>query len=205
MKEMLSRGLENSLSYPEYMDLMERLVLSGSTTGETDKDRVEFTALNHKRSLRLNKTIRLPEAETAIFNGLQTKQVWLLITESWCGDAAQTLPVLHKLAEASENIELRIIMRDEHPDLMDHFLTNGTRSIPKLIILNPELDVIATWGPRSAAATKLVTDYKEQFGKIDAVFKTQLQIWYNKDKGLSIIKELASVVQQLEKQESVLF
>lgn len=204
MKKLLTQGMDASMTYVEYMDLMNKLVLTQSTTGEIDKDRIEFTALNYKRSLRLNKTIQIPEAENAIFETLQTKQIWLLITESWCGDAAQTLPVLNKLAEASENIDLRVILRDEHPQLMDHFLTNGTRSIPKLIILDPDLEVMATWGPRSTTATQLVTDYKEKFGKIDAAFKTQLQIWYNKDKGLSIITELAAVVQNLEKQESIL-
>ena len=204
MKELLAQGLENSMTYREYMDLMEDLVRAQSTTGEIDNDKVEFTALNYKRSLRLNKTIQLTEAEIALFEGLETKQTWLLITESWCGDAAQTLPVLNKIAEASENIELRVVLRDEHPELMDHFLTNVTRSIPKLVILNPELEVMASWGPRTAAATKLVTDYKEQFGKIDAQFKSLLQVWYNKDKGANIINELAVVVQQLEKQEGVL-
>lgn len=205
MREQLVYGLENSFRYQEYMDLMEDLVLSESTTGEINKDRVDFTALNHKRSQRLNKKIQLSELETTIFNGLKMKQTWLVITESWCGDAAQTLPVLNKIAEASENIELRIILRDEHPELMDNFLTNGTRSIPKLIILNADLEVITTWGPRTAAATKLVNDYKEKFGKIDAEFKTQLQIWYNKDKGMSMINELSELVQKINKQEEVLF
>ncbi len=204
MIEKLAQGLEGSMTYTEYMDLMNKLVLTESTTGEIDQDRVEFTALNYKRSLRLNKTIQLSEIETSIFKGVGIKQIWLLITESWCGDAAQTLPVLNKLAEASENIELRVVLRDEYPELMDHFLTNGTRSIPKLIIMNPHLEVMATWGPRTAAATKLVTDYKEKFGKIDAQFKTLLQIWYNKDKGKNIINELGVVVQQLEKQERIL-
>ena len=204
MIEKLAQGLEGSMTYTEYMDLMNKLVLTESTTGEIDQDRVGFTALNYKRSLRLNKTIQLSEIETSIFKGVGIKQIWLLITESWCGDAAQTLPVLNKLAEASENIELRVVLRDEYPELMDHFLTNGTRSIPKLIIMNPHLEVMATWGPRTAAATKLVTDYKEKFGKIDAQFKTLLQIWYNKDKGKNIINELGVVVQQLEKQERIL-
>ena len=205
MREQLVYSLNNSFSFQEYMDLMEDLVLSESTTGEINKERIDFTALNYKRSQRLNKKLRLSELETSIFNGLKIKQTWVVITESWCGDAAQTLPVLNKLAEASENIELRVILRDEHPELMDNFLTNGTRSIPKLIILNSELDVMTTWGPRTAAATKLVTDYKEKFGKIDAEFKTQLQMWYNKDKGVSIINELAEIVGKVEKQEAVLF
>lgn len=204
MKEQLVYSLENSLSYKQYMDLMEELVLSKSTTGDVDQSRVEFTALNFKRSQRLNKKFRLPEPETSFFTELRIQQTWLVITESWCGDAAQTVPVLNKLAETSDNIDLRVIMRDEHPALMDHFLTNGTRSIPKLIILNSDLDVIATWGPRTAAATKLVNDYKEKFGKIDAAFKNQLQMWYNKDKGASIINELTEIVRKAEEQERLL-
>lgn len=205
MREKLVYGLENSFRYQEYMDLMEDLVLSESTTGEINKDRVDFTALNHKRSQRLNKKIQLSELETAIFNGLKMKQTWLVITESWCGDAAQTLPVLNKIAEASENIELRIILRDEHPELMDNFLTNGTRSIPKLIILDSDHEVMTSWGPRTAAATKLVTDYKLKFGKIDAEFKTQLQKWYNTDKGVSIINELAEIVEEYKNREAGIF
>lgn len=202
MRKQLVYSLENSFSYQEYMDLMEDLVLSESTTGEISKDRVDFTALNYKRSQRLNKKLQLSEAHTGIFNKVGMKQTWLVITESWCGDAAQTLPVLNKLAEASENIELRIILRDEHPELMDNFLTNGTRSIPKLVVLDSDLEVMTSWGPRTAAATKLVTDYKEKFGKIDAEFKTQLQIWYNKDKGVSIINELAELVENYKSREA---
>ena len=204
MKEQLVKSLAKSFSYQEYMDLMEDLVLSNSTTGETDPGRVEFTALNLKRSQRLNKKFQLLDPESTFFKELRIQQTWLVITESWCGDAAQTVPVLNKLAETSENIDFRVILRDEHPELMDHFLTNGTRSIPKLIILNSDLNVIATWGPRTAAATKLVNDYKEKFGKIDAEFKTQLQMWYNKDKGASIVNELMEIVRVAEEQERLL-
>lgn len=203
MRKHLLCGLENSFSYQEYMDLMEDLVLNENTTGEITKERVDFTALNFKRFQRLNKKIQLSEVQTSIFNQLNNKQTWLVITESWCGDAAQTLPVINRIAEASENIELRIVLRDEHPELMDNFLTNGTRSIPKLVILDSDTEVVETWGPRTAAATKLVSDYKAKFGKIDAEFKAQLQMWYNKDKGVNIINELAEAVQKLESQETV--
>lgn len=205
MRKQLFYSLENSFNYQEYMDLMEDLVLSESTTGEINKDRVDFTALNYKRSMRLNKKLQLSESQTSTFNEVGMKQTWLVITESWCGDAAQTIPVLNKLAETSENIELRIILRDEHPELMDNFLTNGTRSIPKLIILDSDREVVTSWGPRTAAATKLVTDYKEKFGKIDAEFKTQLQKWYNTDKGVSIINELSEIIEKFKNQEAGIF
>ena len=73
---------------------------------------------------------------------------------------------------------------------MDKFLTNGSQSIPVVIILDSDFNVINTFGPRSKAATKLVTDYKEHHGKIDDAFKEMLQLWYNNDKGISIINDI---------------
>ena len=78
------------------------------------------------------------------------------------------------------------------------FLTNETRSIPKLIILNEDLEVIDTWGPRPKKATKMVADYKFKHGKIDAEFKAELQRWYNEDKGNEILKDLSELVLKKE-------
>lgn len=203
MKELLKNSLKSSFNYPEYLDLLDELVQNKSTTGEPTQDRIDFTALNFKRVQRLNKTIKLDTEQQKIFNNLKTKQTWLVFLESWCADGAQTIPVLNKIAEASENIDLRILLRDEHPVLMDHFLTNGTRSIPKLIIIENDMEVCDTWGPRSIPATNMVKDYKEKFGKIDSEFKAQLQIWYNKDKGKNIINELADIVLETEIDEFI--
>lgn len=199
MYELLLQSLQNSFSYPQYLDLLEVLVRDGRTTGELTRDRVNFTALNLKRIERLNKTIKLSPDQTEFFQNLRTRQTWLVFLESWCADGAQTIPVLNKIAEVSANIDLKIILRDEHPELMNNFLTNGTRSIPKLIILDKDLEVMETWGPRSNTATQMVSDYKKEYGKIDADFKAKLQVWYNKDRGISIINELIDLVQKLEK------
>lgn len=199
MYELLLQSLKNSFSYPQYLDLLEVLVRDGRTTGELTRDRVNFTALNLKRIERLNKTIKLSPDQKEFFQNLRTRQTWLVFLESWCADGAQTIPVLNKIAEVSANIDLKIILRDEHPELMNNFLTNGTRSIPKLIILDKDLEVMETWGPRSNTATQMVSDYKKEYGKIDADFKAKLQVWYNKDRGISIINELIDLVQKLEK------
>ncbi|TBW27991.1 thioredoxin family protein [Gramella sp. KN1008] len=203
MRELLLQSLKNSLSYSNYLKLVKDLVEKESTTGEINPDRVKFTALNLKRMQRLNRNIKLSPKQDERFKNLKTRQTWLVILESWCADGAQTIPILNKIAEASENIDLRIVMRDENPELMDNFLTNGTRSIPKLIIMDQDLEVLATWGPRSAPATRMVTDYKNEFGKIDASFKAKLQVWYNKDKGLSIINELCNITGRFETDLSV--
>ncbi len=199
MYELPLKNLENSFSYPEFLALLDGLVQKKSTTGETTKDRVNFTKLNYKRIQRLNKRIELSLAQKEIFQSIETKQTWLVILESWCADGAQTIPILNKIAGASNNIDLRIILRDENSELMDLFLTNGTRSIPKLIALDDNLEVMSTWGPRSKPAAQMVEDYKRDFKKIDFNFKAKLQVWYNKDLGNSIINELAEMVQNLEK------
>ena len=176
MRELLLQSLKNSLSYPEYMELNEELVENKDSTGEITEDRINFTALNFKRILRLNKTIRLKPEQEGHFKNIKNNQTWLVLLESWCADGAQTIPVLNKIAEVSENIHLRIVLRDENPKLMDQFLTNGTRSIPRLVILDKEMEVMTTWGPRTVAATQMVNDYKMEFGSIDSNFKARLQI-----------------------------
>lgn len=181
------------MDYSEYNLLFKQLVEEGRTTGEETQEKIDYTKLNLSRSKRLDKTAEISEESIAIFKSISEKQTWLVISEPWCGDAAQTLPFLNKIAQITENIELKIVLRDENPELMDEFLTNGSRSIPMVIILDSDLNVINTFGPRSKAATKLVADYKKHHGKIDDAFKEMLQVWYNNDKGVSIVDDLAHI------------
>ena len=204
MKTILKKSIKPGMSYSEYNLLFKQLVAEGRTTGEPSEEKIKYTKLNLSRSKRLDKTAIIADAFQPQFKNICEKQTWLVITEPWCGDAAQTLPFFNKIAEISENIDLKIVLRDEHPELMDQFLTNGSKSIPKLIILNDQYEVLDSWGPRSQTATKLVTDYKTEHVQLDDTFKTQLQIWYNKDKGASIVKEMAEVAKKLcPKEETV--
>ena len=119
-----------------------------------------------------------------------------MLTEGWCGDAAQNLPVINKMADLNENITLKIVLRDENLDLMDLFLTNGGRAIPKLIALDKDNNLLDTWGPRPAVATKMVADYKTKHGALDAQLKEDLQVWYNKDKGKSTQDDFIKLLQK---------
>lgn len=204
MKNLIQDSIDRSYSYSGYVDLVQKLVDENSTTGIPNEDRINFTKLNLQRIKRLDRKLTLEENEAEIFKNISPLQTWLVILESWCGDGAQTIPVINKIAEASGKIDLRIVLRDENADLMDQFLTNGSRSIPKLIILDKNLNILETWGPRSAAATKMVEDYKREHGRIDAAFKADLQVWYNKDKGRHIIHELLQIEEQLENSSSAL-
>ena len=186
------------MSYQEYDDLVRHCAADQKTTGnEQTAERIEFTRLNASRIRRLNKTIKLSDRTITAFKGVPG-QTWLVLTESWCGDAAQTMPVLNRIAEASPMIDLRIVLAEEHEDLMDAFLTDGARAIPKIIMLDKNEEIIGTWGPRSKAATQLVADHRKRFGSIDAEFKKDLQVWYNKDRGLNIINDLLEIVGTLE-------
>ncbi|MEX2349619.1 MAG: thioredoxin family protein, partial [Flavobacteriaceae bacterium] len=127
----------------------------------------------------------------------QKNITWLVITEAWCGDAAQVLPVLNKVAETTPKIALKLVYRDENPELIEMFLTSGSRSIPKLIALDEHNQVLYTWGPRPTEAAKMVVDFKNLNGLLTPEFKQDLQLWYNKDKGLNIIADQLTLLDQL--------
>ncbi len=196
MEKIIKNSLQKAYSYTEYKELILRLLKNGKSTGiNQNEDLSNFTKLNDKRMKRLDKQTKLSEITTLKTQKIQKDFTWLVLTESWCGDAAQTLPLINKFAEANKKIDLKVVLRDENEDLMNQFLTNGSKSIPKLIVIEKESNkVVGSWGPRSKKATKMVFDYKEKYGKIDADFKTELQLWYNQDKGINIEKEMVDLL-----------
>lgn len=198
VKNMIQGGIENGMDYIEYVNMLNTLVAKGKTTGpEQSEQRIANTKLNASRIRRIDKTVSIAGDQLKVFQNISEKQVWLVLLESWCSDGAQAIPVFNKVAKSTPNIELKIIMRDENPKLMDCFLTNGTRSIPKLLVSNEEGDLLHIWGPRPEVAAKMVEAYKEQNGKVDEKFKKELQIWYNKDGGKTIVDELIRMVSPL--------
>ncbi len=198
MKNIIEKALISSFTYTEYKELVAELIKKGKSTGNTQSDDLlHYSELNETRIKRLDKTIVVEETIATKLKTLNKKFTWLVISEGWCGDAAQLLPVMNKMAEATENIELKIVLRDENDDLMDLFLTNGSKSIPKLIILDSENNTVVTsWGPRPEPARKLISDYKEANGVVDETVKIALQKWYLQDKGLTTQNELLTLLQE---------
>ncbi|WP_026703453.1 thioredoxin family protein [Flavobacterium soli] len=196
MKDILQESLERSFSYSEYRTTVSQLLQEGKSSGNTQsEDLLHYSQLNETRMNRLEKTIKISEENILRLKNLKNEYIWLVISEGWCGDAAQLLPIFNKMAELSENIDLKIVFRDENEALMNLFLTNGGKSIPKLIVLEKEtLNVIADWGPRPSGATKLMKEYKEKFGVIDETIKTELQLWYLHDKGISTQDEILNLL-----------
>jgi thiol-disulfide isomerase/thioredoxin len=156
---------------------------------------VEYTKLNQKRMARWDKTITVNDVVKSRIQSFNKNVTWLVLTETWCGDAAHVIPVINKVAELHPNISLKLVFRDEHPELMDRFLTNGGKSIPKLIMIdNDTNEVVNTFGPRPSEATAMVAEYKASHGILTDEFKAQLQGWYNKNKGENIIQDLLVIL-----------
>ncbi len=190
MNTLIENSLQKAMDYAQYNLLFKQLAEEGRTTGEQTQEKIDYTRLNYSRTKRLDKTAEIPEESRIAFKNISERQTWLVISEPWCGDAAQTLPLLNKIAELSDAIELKIVLRDTNLELMNQFLTNGSQSIPMVIMLDADNNVVQTFGPRSKAATNLVNDYRAEHGKIDDAFKEMLQVWYNNDKGVSIVNDI---------------
>ncbi len=195
MKNHIEESLKKAISYQNYRSLVNTLVEEGKSTGPNQsEDLLNYSKLNDRRMKRLDKTVKLSEDTIVKTINLKEQQTWLVITEGWCGDAAQNLPVINKIAALNENIKLKLVLRDENLELMDSFLTNGGRAIPKLIALDSNNNVLNTWGPRPSVATKMVSDFKEKNGSLNAQFKQDLQVWYNKDKGKSLQDDFIDIL-----------
>ncbi len=150
----------------------------------------EHLPLNIQRSKRIAKTIQLLPELTAFLNNNTKKYFWLAIAEYWCGDASQCVPVMQSIAQASNgNIQLKIVLRDENPDLINAHLTNGSKSIPILLQLDESFNVNSSWGPRPKPAQQLVKTLKAN-PETSADYAQELHKWYAQDKGETMQREL---------------
>ncbi|MBP2831398.1 thioredoxin family protein [Aquimarina sp. U1-2] len=195
--DLVEEAIHHSYTYQEYKALLSHLLAEGKSTGHEQSEALtNYSLLNERRMKRLDKTLAIEKSVIDTFAKTQKKVIWLVLSEGWCGDAAQSLPVMNILAEVSDTIQLKIVSRDDHEQLMSNFLTNGGKAIPKLIVYNPQNQkVLNTWGPRPSIATKMVNDYKSKYGSLDAQFKQDLQVWYNKDRGQNIAQDLLQLLQ----------
>lgn len=190
------KELEKSLSFDNYLDLIENLVEKGGTTGEQSQSNIDYTKLNYSRMKRLLKTIQLTDSFKERVISISHQMTWIILSESWCGDAAQNLPVLHKMAEYKDNITIRILLRDENLDVMDRYLTNGGRSIPKLIAIGTNEQELFTWGPRPAYLQDWLKREKENPTMSTDDLKKEFQLWYTKDKGHTLQQEVSELLEK---------
>lgn len=199
MKNIIASSLEKSQNYAEYRTFVSEALQNNPEKLQIEDSMLSYVNLNETRLKRLDKTTKIGEESARSMQQLTKSYTWLVITESWCGDAAQCLPIMNKLAELSALVNMRLVFRDQNLELMDQFLTNGGRAIPKLIVLDAETqEVVADWGPRPAGAVAYVEAYKAAHGEIDEAGKEGLFKWYNENKGKQIEEEIVALMLRLD-------
>lgn len=193
--------IENAYTYEGYRQLIDELLAENKTTGTNQSEEmVHYTKMNVHRMKRLDKQIEINEDLIERLKQIKKPVIWLVITEGWCGDAAQIIPALEKIAEKSPMIQTKYILRDEHLEIMDQHLTNGkSRSIPKMVCLEADtLKVLGDWGPRPEELQKLYFEWTAEKGTPFTEIAEKLQKWYLKDKTESIQKELGKLISKWE-------
>ncbi len=190
--------LNAEMDYNRYRTLIESLLLEGKTTGPNQSEALfEYAKMNQQRMKRIDTHGTLLPDTIERLTSIQKPMFWLVITEGWCGDAAQIVPYLAKMATQNPLIRLRFVLRDENLELMDNFLTNGGRAIPVLIVAEPQSgEVLASWGPRPKSAQEIVLQAKAQQIPV-AEYAQSLHGWYAKDKGQEIQEEILAVLEKI--------
>lgn len=188
------------IGYLTYRALVDQLLLEGKTTGPDHSEAMlHYSKMNVQRMNRVDKTANLTEELSAVIGNLKGNYKFLVITEGWCGDAAQIIPIFNKIATTSlGKIDLKFVLRDQNIPLIDAHLTNGGRAIPVLIVLNEAADqVLATWAPRPQVLQALLKEWKKEIP--DAlVVAEKLHGWYAKDKTQTTQAELTALLDGLE-------
>lgn len=185
----------HTMDFSTYDGLFDTILKASQPTAPYDKPAYQdYTKLNASRQSRwMKKGELLPQAVDAV-RSIKEEQHWILITEHWCGDAAHNVPFIARLAAENPLIQLEIQLRDQPPHLIEDYLTNGGKSIPKLIVRDKQGRDLFTWGPRPEPAQDLMLKMKEQDLDFEEQ-KIQLQNWYNADKGRTLQEELIQLIQ----------
>jgi thioredoxin-like negative regulator of GroEL len=189
----------DGLSYENYRELISTLLIAGKTTGPDNSEAMlHYTKMNNQRMNRVEKTTELLPELLSIIENLKGNYHLLVISEGWCGDAAQILPVIQKIAVAArERFTLKMVWRDQQPELMNQHLTNGGKAIPTLLVLNEQNElVLPKWGPRPAVLQQLLAEWKKE--EVDyAITAEKLHSWYAKDKTITTQLELKDYLGKL--------
>lgn len=191
MPELNTSIINSVLTYNEFVNEFNRQISVSdiNTLNDYDKSFYDYRKLNFQRSSRLEKTF-IPTDETKqLFSEINQQQKWIVITESWCGDSAQNLPVIAKLAQLSGLIDFKIVLRDSNLEFMDLHLTNGGRAIPKLIVFDENDNELFQWGPRPVEAQNLFTRLKND-GLPKPDINKELHLWYGRNRGKEVEREI---------------
>ena len=170
------------------MDLRERYERAA-----TFEQYIEQAEKNHDLWRALADRARVPEEIAARVRALPGRRHLLVLSEDWCGDAVNTVPVIARLAASATNLDLRILARDRNPDLRDAHLTNGSRSIPVVMVLDEQFTECGWWGPRPAPLQRWVLETGLGMPKEERY--REVRRWYARDQGRTTLDEIVALLE----------
>ncbi|WBV61735.1 thioredoxin family protein [Chryseobacterium camelliae] len=187
MENYLAQGI----SFEEYVQIARERLENPSTQQE-----IEYKQYYELGLQRMDRTLKKYVPDEEQLKELAAKNFdgkILIISEAWCGDASATVPALIKFFEGHN--EAKIFLRDHDKSLINQFLTNGTESIPKVIILDKDFNVKNSWGPRPKYGTELLMKYKaDPEGYPKDNFYNDLQLYYAKNRGKDAVQEILELL-----------
>ena len=185
--------LLDGLSYDAYLAQMAAS-LTQPDTGDPRVDRErDIVQLNYRRTLRAHRTYVVPDAVRTLAGRIRAPQTWMLLTEGWCGDSAQTLPYIVEIAHTNPKIDVRVLLRDANPDVMDVYETDGKRAIPIVAGFGAAGEELFRWGPRPAEAAALFSGLRAT-GVPKTEIYPKLHLWYGRDRGAAVTREFAALL-----------
>lgn len=181
-----------AITFDEYMKIADQRY--NNPADDQEKEFAEYYELGLHRMERTLKTFKIDETQLENLKSKNFNGKILIISEPWCGDASSTVPAVSKFFEAAGN-EVKIFLRDSDTSLIDQFLTNGTQSIPIVLIMDNDFNVLNSWGPRPKHGLELLKKFKENpetYPKDD--FYNDLQLYYAKNRGKDAIEEILELI-----------
>lgn len=197
MSKLLVNKIQSvGLIYRQYYDLTKKEIETADLSKLTDeeKKRYEDKKLNLHRMTRIEKHYSVSEELKNLILRVDKPQTLMIISETWCGDSAQNIPYIAKMTELNPKFDLTIILRDVNPDIMDLYLTNGTRSIPILVTFDENGEELFRWGPRPQEAKDLFADLKAQ-GFEKSYILEKLHLWYGRNRGKNLESEFIAALE----------
>ena len=181
---------QNSVIFDEYIKETEHRI----EVQNPEDSYNEYYELGLQRMNRTLKTFKIDEEQLNVLKSKNFNGKILIISEPWCGDASATVPAVTQFFEAAD-VEVKIFLKDSDTSLIEQFLTNGTQSIPKILILDENFEVKNVWGPRPQFGNELLKKFKENPETYPREeFYNDLQVYYAKNRGKDAITELLELL-----------
>lgn len=191
---ILNRIEREGISYKDFMEFTQNRIADENFK---KSEKFDVTKLNLQRSNRIYRTYTVSDELKNYILKIRSPLTWMVITEDWCGDSAQNLPYIAKIAETNPLIELRLILRDSNLDIMDLYLTDGkSRSIPKLVAFDKEGKEVFNWGSRPKRAQEKVEEGK-RIGLTKNEYLAILHSWYAENKGRDLENEFLEILKKV--------